>query len=531
MHNNFFIIRETALYLNNIIRGYTIAEIYTQDKDKFIIRLVKSDQSIYLEFSAENRFEYVLIKESASRAVRNTVDLLGSINGSTVVSVSIKGYERLIDVELNNNIHLFLILIPGKGNAFVIFGDVITDFFKQPAGKEIFVYKSIFSRKTMRINDDDNIWSYLKSNFAYFGQNYFNEALHKSGLERKSVINPYNIAAIKTALESIENNIISNPSFLLYKNPVLIPSLCVLEIFEDVETAEFSNINELTSYYVSNAYYSKEFASLKGKLNAEYKSGLNNVEKRIKSLEEKIDSVASSERYRKYGDVLLTYIEAIEKGSDRYIFEDLETGKDEVIKLDASLSVSANAQKYYDKYKKDTGSINLLNKKLESLKLIKAEFEAKLKETESAGTLKELRKMKRTEETESEISKLPFRKFIIDKFEVWVGKDSASNDLLTTKYASQNDLWFHVRGAGGSHTILKVIGKNDVPGKEVIQSAARIAAYYSKARKAGNVPVAYCEKKYVKKKKGFKQGSVVMEREKVIFVKPGLPGEIPSENG
>jgi predicted ribosome quality control (RQC) complex YloA/Tae2 family protein len=95
--------------------------------------------------------------------------------------------------------------------------------------------------------------------------------------------------------------------------------------------------------------------------------------------------------------------------------------------------------------------------------------------------------------------------------------------MLTTKYASPNDLWFHVRGASGSHTVLKVSNKKEVTGKEIINKAASIAAYYSKARNASSVPVAYCQKKYVKKKKGFKEGSVVMEREKVIFVKPGLP--------
>jgi predicted ribosome quality control (RQC) complex YloA/Tae2 family protein len=117
-----------------------------------------------------------------------------------------------------------------------------------------------------------------------------------------------------------------------------------------------------------------------------------------------------------------------------------------------------------------------------------------------------------------------FRKFVLnEKFEVWVGKDSISNDLLTTKHTAQNDLWFHVRGASGSHTVLKVHNKKESIDKKIIETAASIAAYYSKARNASHVPVAYCEKKFVKKKKGMKAGSVIMEREKVIFVKPGLP--------
>ena len=150
-----------------------------------------------------------------------------------------------------------------------------------------------------------------------------------------------------------------------------------------------------------------------------------------------------------------------------------------------------------------------------------------MKELDESREVTDLKKIikeeKRTESVSSDETSR-FRKFTInEKYEVWVGKDSISNDLLTTKYASQNDLWFHVRGASGSHTVLKVPGKKEDIGKEIIFKAASIAAYYSKARNSNSVPVAYCEKKYVKKKKGFKAGSVVMEREKVIFVKPSLP--------
>ena len=116
-----------------------------------------------------------------------------------------------------------------------------------------------------------------------------------------------------------------------------------------------------------------------------------------------------------------------------------------------------------------------------------------------------------------------FRIFVVaGGFEVWVGKNSANNDLLTTKYSKPHDIWFHARGASGSHTVLKT-SRNKSPSKEVIYQAARIAAYYSKMRKATNVPVAYCERKYVRKPKGAPAGTVTLEREKVVFVEPRLP--------
>ena len=60
-------------------------------------------------------------------------------------------------------------------------------------------------------------------------------------------------------------------------------------------------------------------------------------------------------------------------------------------------------------------------------------------------------------------------------------------------------------------------------GEDAIRQAAAIAAWYSKHRKAKNVPVAWTEKKYVRKPKGAPAGTVIMEREKVIMVQPMLP--------
>jgi len=122
-----------------------------------------------------------------------------------------------------------------------------------------------------------------------------------------------------------------------------------------------------------------------------------------------------------------------------------------------------------------------------------------------------------------------FRIFPLDGgFEVWVGKDSAANDLLTFKYTNQNDLWFHVRGTSGSHTVLKVPDEFEgVIPKEIIKAAAEICAYYSKAKNAKNVPVAYTESKHVQKYKGAKSGSVVIKGEKVVKVKPAAPPILP----
>ncbi|HEX9828963.1 MAG TPA: NFACT RNA binding domain-containing protein, partial [Bacteroidota bacterium] len=86
-----------------------------------------------------------------------------------------------------------------------------------------------------------------------------------------------------------------------------------------------------------------------------------------------------------------------------------------------------------------------------------------------------------------------------------------------------DDLWFHARGASGSHVVLKVGTANGNPSKLAIQQAAGIAAYFSKMKNAKLVPVAMTERKYVRKPKGVPAGTVTLEREKTIFAEPKLP--------
>ncbi len=107
-------------------------------------------------------------------------------------------------------------------------------------------------------------------------------------------------------------------------------------------------------------------------------------------------------------------------------------------------------------------------------------------------------------------------------FEALAGKTDADNDLLSLRLAAPNDLWFHVRGLPGSHVILRH-PDGEKPDNATIKSAAAIAAWHSKARNAGTVPVCYTEAKHVGKPRGAKPGSVTIKREKILKVRPALP--------
>lgn len=110
---------------------------------------------------------------------------------------------------------------------------------------------------------------------------------------------------------------------------------------------------------------------------------------------------------------------------------------------------------------------------------------------------------------------------------VLAGKTDRDNDYLSLKLAAPNDWWFHVRGSPGSHVLLQVESGRE-PDRSTLRQAAAVAAYHSKARHGGEVPVSYTRARYVSKPPGAKPGTVTIRREKVIKIRPSLPGENPA---
>ena len=103
------------------------------------------------------------------------------------------------------------------------------------------------------------------------------------------------------------------------------------------------------------------------------------------------------------------------------------------------------------------------------------------------------------------------------------GRTDADNDYLRLKLAGSDDWWFHVRGLPGSHVILQGPAAEEAD-RGTLERAAAIAAYYSKAREAGVVPVSCTRARYVTKPRGAKPGTVNIRKESVLKVRPGLPG-------
>jgi predicted ribosome quality control (RQC) complex YloA/Tae2 family protein len=121
----------------------------------------------------------------------------------------------------------------------------------------------------------------------------------------------------------------------------------------------------------------------------------------------------------------------------------------------------------------------------------------------------------------------PYRTVDVDGFEVLVGRGDEENDQLTFEVASPHDLWLHVGGGvPGSHVVVRnPEGLEELP-RPVVERAAALAAWYSKARHARLVDVHVCRVADVSKRRGMPAGQVLLARWKRVRAVPAAaPGE------
>lgn len=106
----------------------------------------------------------------------------------------------------------------------------------------------------------------------------------------------------------------------------------------------------------------------------------------------------------------------------------------------------------------------------------------------------------------------PYRTIVVDGIEILVGRAAEDNDHLTFHVAKKSDLWLHVGGGTpGSHVVVRKPEGRDVP-DAVVERAAELAAWYSKARGAPRVEVHVCRAGDVRKRKGAPAGQVELQR-------------------
>ena len=102
-------------------------------------------------------------------------------------------------------------------------------------------------------------------------------------------------------------------------------------------------------------------------------------------------------------------------------------------------------------------------------------------------------------------------------YEILVGKKDVDNDRITFGVARGNDWWLHPLHVAGPHVLIRP-GGPEPPPREVVIDAGQLALYFSRLRRSGKGDVMLTQKKYIRRAKGSKPGSVVCQRYSTVYV-------------
>ncbi len=553
MLTHYFTLQALAHSFNERLRNASIQEIFTQQRNELLLCCSTASDAWTLSVSCDPRLNYIFLRGPAARAKKNSVDLFTEAVSRCIASISVHPYDRIFQIELKDK--SMLCFQPFRTLANILYVDsqmVITDAFKRRKeliGKAFEVtrgedsFKALDSVETfqtaLKEDESKSIFTGLKATIPSLGSTLAREALHRARVDEKTPVK----SLVREEIKEVEKRIrevlgeLRSPSPTLYYRgdvPRLF-SLIPLQHFTGSRAETFSSVNDAVRTYVIQTFRTQAIDAEKNLLLSKIRNAIERAQRSFTAIHEEIEHSSRAEEYERVAKIIMANLQHLTKGTKVIDLPDIFSG-DKVtrIVLDPKLTPAQNAERYFDKAKKARHAYEETERRAEVVKkeiALLEKLQLHLDSCSTSAQLKEFRDEYKKELIDLKLVKaggsgeeIPFRVFTVTGgFEVWAGKSSENNDLLTMKYAKPNDLWFHARGGSGSHVVLKVGTGSGNPSKEAIEKAASIAAYYSKMKNATMVPVAYCERKYVRKSKGAPAGTVSLQHEKVLFVEPGLP--------
>ena len=246
--------------------------------------------------------------------------------------------------------------------------------------------------------------------------------------------------------------------------------------------------------------------------------------------QEELADTSKAEEKKLYGELLTANLHAFRKGDKEVKVLNYYTGEECVIPLDVTKGPNENAQKYYKDYRKLHTAEDVLKRLLlegeeeaEYFRQVQYEIEVARTEEEFIDIRKELRdagylKGFRYRERGNRKSDPFFRYRTDEGLEVIAGRNNTANERLSLKMAEGKDIWMHVKGAAGSHVILRCEGIE--PDDRSLTQACEIAAYHSSIKNGQLVPVDYTEARRVKKAANGRTGMVIYTNQKTAYVTP-----------
>ena len=551
MVTNYYTIFHIAHELEHEFSGKTISEIFTQNRAELVISFKETTAVIIIGCEPANNFIYA--RKTFARARRNSASLFPDIPGTVVRTIYMHPTDRQLHVRLNDTRELVVQLFGSKANVLLIKPDgiIIETFLKRADVRVTGVESAPSSADQMSpdnfisLSADQPLTAALKRALPQFGPVLVRELLMRTGLNGDQPVSTFlknEIVRLLDTSKNIKEELLAPPLPRVYfdgTSPVRF-SIIPLNHLSDFMIQSFTSVSEAIQTFRANLYHKKNVLQEKEDIVRVLERECEHAARTLRKIAEEAEKPNRAEQYELFGKLLISQLHLLNKGETTAVAEDFVSGSNALVEipLDPHLTPSKNAERYFEKAVKSRHAREEQQHRIADMEERQKSISLLLDGMEEISTAEDLKhftekhrkvllqfgfKTEKTGHIKKE-EQLPFRVFTVaGGFHVWAGKSGENNDLLSTRHTAKNDLWFHARGVGGSHVVLKIgTGKGEVS-KQAIEQAAAIAAYYSKMKKSKLVPVTMCEGKYVRKPKGAQAGTVTVEREKTIFAEPSLP--------
>lgn len=521
MHTNYYFLKKLVPVLKERIIGLKLMEAFSQDKDELVIgfaaaRGVKRNYKEYfIKAEVSPTFAGLFFSKEFRRAKKNSISLIEEVYEQVVEDVCMLENDRSFYIQLSCNYILLFKLHGNRSNILLLQNEEVIFIFNQKlAIDNSITIPSLEKHLIQDFTHFEFVNGDVRKVFPTFGKlvmEYLDNELSNKTLEQKWQV----IGQLLYHFDSSNYYIVKFNSAI---HLTLFPIGEVLETYTDpIEAA--------------NAYYVR--FSRMSSIEREKMDSLRLLVKRkkqttayLKANYERLEGLDNGTKKEEIGHILMANLHQIPERISEIILEDFYRQKPIKIKLKDTISAQKNAEYYYRKAKNEKIEVDKLIENIEVKENDLLKIEEHIGVIEKATNLKELRSYLKSHQltdasTDEDSSTSLFKKFVANGFEIWVGKNAKNNDLLTQRFAFKEDLWLHARDTTGSHVLIKYKAGQKFP-TNVIESAASIAAYFSKRKTEKLVPVIVTTKKFVRKIKGMPEGKVKVEKEDVILVEPKL---------
>lgn len=300
----------------------------------------------------------------------------------------------------------------------------------------------------------------------------------------------------------------------------------------------FASVNEAVGFSFYHLVKDEDFFSQRNLLQRRLHQTIEKLNRAINELDKLKEAPEKAELLEQNGHLLMANPMLSAEADFVEVQDFYKDGSLRKIPLKPGLSLVQNAEWYYERARngRKSAESGLLRKvAMEEKRRRVSMMVASLPEIKHRSDFEKWLKSNREflgsigiGEKADEQASQPFRTFEFGKYAIKVGKSAQANDELL-RISHKEDIWLHARGVSGSHVIIPMQRSTAKPDHSVIEYAAKLAAYFSKAKGSSLVPVIFAKRKYIRKPKGAHPGAVKVDREEVILVEPAAPKRDSSE--